>query len=76
MHREVCSTCNGEGKEYKMLGSEVVRCSTCWGSGFIETENIFTFVTDYKTRTKEGKLLWSFVRLNDPTLYIVEVEET
>jgi len=75
MHKEICPTCNGEGKQYKMLGSEINRCSTCWGTTFIETENVFTFVREYEARSKDGHLLWSFVRPNDPTIYITEVEE-
>jgi DnaJ-class molecular chaperone len=75
MHKEVCPICDGTRVEHKMLGSETVRCQTCWGTGFIETENIFTFVREYEARSKNGNLVWSFVRINDPTLYIVEFEE-
>lgn len=75
MRKEICPTCAGHGIEYKMLGSERNRCTTCWGTGFIETENIFTFIREYETRTKNGNLVWSFSRPNDPTIYLVEVEE-
>lgn len=75
MHREVCPQCEGEGKVYRMLGSEVYRCPVCWGAGVITTEDVFTFQHDLGPGKKEGTRLWSFCRPNDPIVYLVDVEE-
>lgn len=75
-HREICPRCKGEGRYFDSYPPEFgwKRCLPCFGSGWILTENKFVF--EQEKILEDGTKLWWFKRMNDPTSYIIKVEES